>query len=200
MSAVTLTSDELGELRQQLRVKLLVGVNPKIGLYRGQGTLAGWVQVCATRTALNLKRGRLNQVPDGNLAIESLVSQEPNAEMLMAAIQNRNGLGAALSRCLSALTGKEKTLLYMFFVDGMNIEQMGDVFGVHRATIARWMAVVRSRVLAQVCRTASADLCATRAEVLSLMGLARSDIDINVKTILAQGRSATAPSQMKMAA
>lgn len=185
ISAVTLTNDDLAELRQQLRVKLLVGDSAKIGLYRGQGTLAAWVQVCATRTALNLKRGRLNQALAGTTPIESLVSQEPNAETLMAAIQNRNALNAALARCLCALTSKEKTLLARFFVDEMNIDQIGVMFDVHRATIARWLAVIRSKILAQVCQKMSADLRASRSEVLSLMGLARSDIDINVGTILA---------------
>jgi RNA polymerase sigma-70 factor (ECF subfamily) len=184
LGPVTLTEDDLTELRQQLRIKLLVGAKAKIGLYRGQGPLLSWVGACATRTAQNLRRGRFHQALAESCSLEGLVSEEPDAELLLASMQSRTVLSAALRRCLAALPGKEKTLLQMFFVDGLNIDQIGAVFGVHRATIARWIAVIRSKILAEVCRSVSTDLRASRAEVLSLLGLARSEIDIGVGTIL----------------
>lgn len=188
-AAVT-TDDDLKELRQQLRIKLLVGDRPKIGQYRGQGTLLGWVQACATRTALNLKRGHFHRTRSEPTMLERMVSDECNPERQLASRQSRNALSAALARCLAALSAKEKTLLQLFFVDAVSMEEIAPLFGVHRATVARWIGATRTKVLDGVCRAMSAELQATRAEVSSLMGLDRSEIDISVGTILGGGRSA----------
>jgi RNA polymerase sigma-70 factor, ECF subfamily len=202
VSAVTPTEDDLTELRQQLRIRLLVGAKAKIGQYRGQGTLLAWVQACATRTALNLKRGHFYRTRSEATPLDSLVSQEPDPELLIASRQSRNALSTALHRCLSALSVKEKTLLQMFFVDAISMEQIGTLFGVHRATVARWMAVTRSRILDGVCQSVSRPFHASRSEVLGLMGLAPSEIDISVVTILVNGGAASvrAPSILAQAA
>lgn len=172
------TGDDLAELRQQLRIKLLVGANAKIGQYRGQGSLLSWVRACATRTALNFKRGRFHRASLEEMPIESLASQAPNPEHLLTAVQSRHALSKALTHCIVALTDKEKLLLQMFFVDGHSMERMASTFGVHRATIARWIAALRSRILDSVCQSVSTPLQANRAEVLSSMGLSHCEIDI----------------------
>jgi RNA polymerase sigma-70 factor (ECF subfamily) len=193
--AVPPTEDDLTELRQQLRIKLLVGASAKIGQYRGQGTLLAWVQACATRTALNLRRGHFYRARSEATPLESLASQEPDPELVIASRQSRNALSAALHRCLSALSAKEKTLLQMFFVEAISMEQIGIIFGVHRATIARWIAVTRSRILDGVCQSVSEQLQASRSEVLGLMGLARSEIDLSVGSILVSGGGASVGSR-----
>src|SRR5688572_22096680 len=45
LGRVALTTHEEDELRQQLRVKLLVGPHPKILEYKGSGPLGAWVRV-----------------------------------------------------------------------------------------------------------------------------------------------------------
>src|SRR5262249_46804856 len=44
------------EVRQELRVKLLAGPEPRLRSYAGIGALFEWLRVAALRTAINLKR------------------------------------------------------------------------------------------------------------------------------------------------
>src|SRR5204863_6073946 len=68
---VALSHDQADELRQQLRVALLIGEQPKIGTFRGQGPLGAWVQVCAVRLALRLGSNRKRMLmPDAGLLDE----------------------------------------------------------------------------------------------------------------------------------
>jgi RNA polymerase sigma-70 factor (ECF subfamily) len=70
--------------------------------------------------------------------------------------------------------------LQLFFVEALSMEKIGRIFGVHRATITRWIAVTRSTLLDGVCQSVSEQLHASRSEVLGLIGLARSEMDISV--------------------
>src|SRR4030095_7075660 len=56
LSALTLTSHAIDDVRQALRDKLMIASPgpPKIVQYTGRGALDSWVRVVAVRTALNL--------------------------------------------------------------------------------------------------------------------------------------------------
>src|SRR3954470_11178677 len=49
-----LSADKVDELRQMIRVKLLVGELPGIGTYRGRAPLSAWLHVAAVRSALDI--------------------------------------------------------------------------------------------------------------------------------------------------
>lgn len=183
---IALSADQADELRQQLRVTLLLGAEPKIGTFRGQGPLGAWVQVCAVRLALKLgaANDRLASADAG--VLEGLVSQDADQELLAAKSQYRDTFQAALEECFSALPSRQKTLLRMHFLDGMSIDEMGQVFHVHRATIARWLVAVRREVLDQLCHKISMNLRTSSSEFRSMVRLVRSDVRLSLHRILGE--------------
>jgi RNA polymerase sigma-70 factor (ECF subfamily) len=184
---VVLSRDQVDELRQQLRVSLLMGPTARIGTFRGQGPLGGWVQVCAVRLALRLGANRHRMLmPDVDL-LDQLVSRDADQELLAARSRYRDTFQAALEECFVALAPRQKTLLRMHFVDAMNIDEMALVFRVHRATVARWLVSIRRDVLAELCRKVSSNLRTSSSEFRSLVRLVRSDVRLSLRRLLGDG-------------
>jgi RNA polymerase sigma-70 factor (ECF subfamily) len=183
---IVLSADQADELRQQLRVSLLLGDAPKIGSFRGQGPLGAWVQVCAVRLALRLGAARERLVGQDTSLLEGLVSQEADQELLAAKSQYRDAFQAALEECFMAMPTRQKTLLRMHFLDGMSIDEMGQVFHVHRATIARWLLAIRREVLEQISRKISLDLRTSSSEFRSMVRLVSPDVRLSLHRILGE--------------
>jgi RNA polymerase sigma-70 factor (ECF subfamily) len=180
-----LTSDELDEVRQLLRLKLLVGPRPKIADYRGHGPLCAWVRACAARQALNFRRANPD-VAGRALVLDELLASDHSVEVTAAKLQHYETFSDCLERCFAGLTAREKTLLRMRFLDAMSIDEIGLVFGVHRATVARWLVAIRGNVLNMLCSELSSDLAATGAEVQSLVRLVGSDVMLSFVRILSE--------------
>jgi RNA polymerase sigma-70 factor (ECF subfamily) len=179
-----LAPEQLDELRQQLRVRLLTGPNPRIASYQGHGPLGAWVRVAAARLALELSSGaRLAAESDGAL-VDALVAAGVDPELAAAKRQFHAEFRAALEQSLSALNAREKTLLRMHFLDHLNIDEMGTVFRVHRATVARWLVAIRRQVFDVVCQKLSLELSSSPSEVASLVRMVRSEVQVSIQRLL----------------
>jgi RNA polymerase sigma-70 factor, ECF subfamily len=184
---VALDPHEADELRQQVRVRLLIGDEPRIAGYRGHGPLQAWVRVAAARLAFELKRAPHHKRDDTSM-LERLANADVDPELAAAKAQHRDVFSAALEEGFSSLTAREKTLLRMYFLDGMSIDQICVVFRVHRATVARWLVRIRKQMLDHLCSRMAVDLRGTASEVNSLVHLVRSDIEVSVRRLLAVSR------------
>jgi RNA polymerase sigma-70 factor, ECF subfamily len=183
---VALSRDQADELRQQLRLTLLLGADAKIGTFKGQGPLGAWVQVCAVRIALRLgAHGHRTVVSDAGL-LDQLVSRDADQELLAAKARYQDTFQVALEECFTALDARQKTLLRMHFLDGMNIDEIGLVFRVHRATVARWLVAIRRDVLEQLCTKVRINLRTSSSEFMSLVRLVRSDVRLSLRRILGE--------------
>jgi RNA polymerase sigma-70 factor (ECF subfamily) len=69
-------------------------------------------------------------------------------------------------------------------VDGLSIDALGEIYGVHRATAARWIAKIREDLLARTREAFSARAKVGRAEFESLLRLARSQLDVSLRRVL----------------
>jgi RNA polymerase sigma-70 factor (ECF subfamily) len=184
LALVALGEDDAQEVRQRLRLKLLVGPNPKIGLYYGHAPLTTWVRVCAAREALNLKRKPAGIGDDNVDLLERLTSFAPTPEALAVNSEHRELLRQTLQECFATLGPREKTLLRMRCLDDMSIDQIGAVFRVHRATIARWLVAVREQLQSAVYDQMSAQLETSHSEVVSLVRSLRIEIDVSLARLL----------------
>ncbi len=171
------------ELRQQLRIKLLVGPPPLIADYRGMGPLGAWVRICAFRLALDLKLGSEHKQGDSE-ALEAMIVPEVGREVTIDAGTHREAFDSALRDALATLTPRDKTLLRLHFLDGMNIDALGVLFRVHRATVARWLVSIRGQVLERVRQRLSMDLGASASEARSLIRVFRSDVQLSIRRML----------------
>jgi RNA polymerase sigma-70 factor, ECF subfamily len=170
------------DVRQDLRIRLLVGPAPRIGQYGGRGPLGAWVRMAAIRIALNLlERERRRQPTSDVTALSTLIGEEANPEI--AAVRSLHG-GAfqqALDKSLRVLDARDKTLLRMHFVDQLDIDTIGQIYRVHRATVARWLVAIRRRVLDNLRAELSLELPATTSEFRSMLTVLRADLEVSVR-------------------
>src|SRR5262249_41579234 len=154
-----------------LRERLFVaaeGRRPRIEDYSGRGALSSWLRVVALRAASNLHRGGA-----GRPHLE-LDEEEPPAHLLAAdpellVIRARCGeaFPKALRDAFAALTAEERSLLRFHFLDGLGIDQLAPILGVHRATAARRLSAARGRMVEETLRLLGDRLGASPAELES---------------------------------
>jgi RNA polymerase sigma-70 factor (ECF subfamily) len=175
----------LDEVRQKIRVKLLVGRSPGIRRYRGLGPLGAWVRVTAVRVALDLTAEAATSGANADLALCDLgASVDDGPELAIFRGLYRDRFRAGIEKSIDALAPRDKTLLRLYVVDGLNIEAIGAIYRVHRATVARWFVAIRSRVLASLRGQLGLRFEPSPSELRSLIRLLHDDIHLSARRIL----------------
>ena len=163
-----LSADDHADVLQLVRVRLMVGkdgATPRIVEYAGGGRLGALVFVAATRIGLNMLRAR-QKIDDSDLS--SLDPADPDGLALADQLgkqEYRAELRTAFAEAVKQLDKKDRTLLRLSVIDGLSIDELGTMYRVHRATVARWIAAARDN-LTKV----------ARERFLSLTGLSKSDL------------------------
>lgn len=138
----------LDDVKQRLREKLFLVQPAGILGYAGTGALRGWVRAAALHLLLNITERETREEPMSNEKLfDVVIGDEPSAEVAYVKLACRQELEEALAFAMSMLSDREKTLLRHAFVDRRNVDEIGAVYGVHRATAARWVASARSRLV-----------------------------------------------------
>lgn len=179
------------EVKQALRDRLFVavdGAEPRIAAYTARGPLKAWVRVAAVRLALDIRARARRELPaSDDSELGQAVELDPEIALLKttyAAEVNR-----ALAGAITTLTARERAVLKLNVVDGLNIAEIGGVYGVHRATIARWIARARERLFDRTRADLRDRLQLSPSELDSVVRLVRSQIDLRMSQIF----SATNP-------
>jgi RNA polymerase sigma-70 factor, ECF subfamily len=171
------------EVRQQLRERLLVareGQPPRIAEYAGLGPLGAWVRVAALRLALDVVTG-----PAPVEFTEAPALAAPNdPELALIRSRYQGAYQEALRDSVQALDVRERTLLRMNVIDGLSVDRLGEVYGVHRATAARWLTRAREHLLDETYRLLSERLKVPLGELRSLTKLLRSDLHLSLQRLL----------------
>jgi RNA polymerase sigma-70 factor (ECF subfamily) len=87
---------------------------------------------------------------------------------------------------VSTLSARDRTLLYAHFVDGLPIERLGAMHGVHRTTTSRWLADAQNTLLVAVRKTLKTRLNVGHDTVESILELVQSRIELNLETVLGE--------------
>jgi RNA polymerase sigma-70 factor (ECF subfamily) len=175
------------DVRQLLRQKLFVrdGVSaPKIADYAGRGPLVTWVRVSAVRTALNLRDSGKREQPMTSSQVAALAPPVDDPALKYLKAQFADEFEAALARASAALTDRDRTILRLRFVDDLNIDQIGGLYGVHRATVARWIARIRDELFAATRKDLVGRLRLSDSDFEGLLRLARSQLDLSLSAVL----------------
>jgi RNA polymerase sigma-70 factor (ECF subfamily) len=177
------------EVRQVLAAKLLVaapGEAPAIADYAGRAPLSAWVRIAAIRTALNLRRGKAGEVERAAAReIDELAGPgADDIELDVIRRRYRPAFEAAIARALAALPVRDRTLLRLRIVEGAPVERIAAMYGVHRATMTRWLAECRATLSDETRRILAAELGATGAELDSLAELVRSQLHVSMARLL----------------
>jgi RNA polymerase sigma-70 factor, ECF subfamily len=169
------------EVLQRTRVRLLVGAPPLVATYAGAGSLASWVRVSALRIAIDSRAapvisdsGGLEQVGAGDMPIDRRLGLE----------QFRTRLQSAMRTAIGDLRPEERALLRMHFFDGLTVDRLGVLLGVHRATAARRLVAIRRKVLDGTKRLLNIDFGSTSAELASLWRAFGDEIEVSLSSIV----------------
>jgi RNA polymerase sigma-70 factor (ECF subfamily) len=179
--------DFIDEVLQLLRVHLFSGEAPKIQTYTGRGPLERWLRTVVMRLAFRQKKARARQRPNPPEelgAAPTFASRRDGAEEPFKAVYAR-AFERALDEAFRTLTSRERAVLRLHFAEGMNIDEIGRVYAVHRATVARWIAGYREALAKSVraqLETKFGQL--TRDEFDSLFSLVYEQLDLSVTTLL----------------
>jgi RNA polymerase sigma-70 factor, ECF subfamily len=138
------------ELRQILRHRLFVaepGSAPKITEYTGRGALRVWVRIAAMRTALNHAIRDAREVALEGDALAVLVGGGDDPELTYMKRVYTDAFKTAFKDAFAALGSRERNLLRYAFGKGLTVDAIGSLYGVHRATAARWVAQAHARLI-----------------------------------------------------
>lgn len=174
--------DLVEEVKQLLRVQLLVakdGKPPGIAGYRGKGPLRGWLRITATRELIRHKKKRAREAPIER-GLDQLLATglDPALEALKA--EYRDEFAAALKDAIADLSPEDRTLLRQQIVDELTIDEVGAVFGVHRATAARWLNRARAALVSATHRRLADRLKLPVDQIESVIRLVQSRLDASV--------------------
>jgi RNA polymerase sigma-70 factor (ECF subfamily) len=172
------------EVRQRLRVHLFVGAEPKIREYGGRGSLAGWVRVCSMRLAQMLRRGARREQPVDEPESDRLALAAADPELALIKRKYGREFTEAVAASVLALDGRDRTVLKLNVLDRLNIDKIGALYGVHRATVAAWIAAARRAILDGTRQRLAQKLRLDVSELESLMGLVRSELDVRLSQLL----------------
>jgi RNA polymerase sigma-70 factor (ECF subfamily) len=144
-----LDADARAEVLQRVRVRLFVARRdgaPVILHCAGRGRLGGLVHVTAIREAARL----LSATRPSTLTPATLGEAELD---LRGLDHHADALAkAAFERAAARLERRDRTLLRLHYAREVSAARIARMYGVHRATAARWLESARLRLLQGLCR------------------------------------------------
>jgi len=180
------SQDLVEEVCQQLAAKLFTTTPdkpPAISKYAGRGELSAWLQVMATRDAyklINKQRGRGADID----ALADLAIDVDDPELQTLKTTYRAHFKRAFEHAFARLSPRERNILRHEYLDGRNIDRIGLLYGVHRATVARWRAKARERLFRETRKVFENELKVTGKEFDSILRLIQSQLHVSLHRLL----------------
>lgn len=153
---------------------------PRIAEYKGIGPLEGWVATTTSTTLLMLQRAawRRREQPETPATSQRVGVLNPELEVMRARYKAQ--LEEAITSALTELGDRERTLLRLHLGERLNIDTLGSMYGVNRATAARWLVLARKSLLERARAAIRASLGASEEELDSLGALLRSQLHVSL--------------------
>lgn len=191
LRAMSINDADIADIEQVVRLKLLVGDGQDARLvgYAGQGKLGGLVRVAAVREALSLLRRR--KITSSEDWLDELSSPDDDPALVQLKTRHRVAFKEAFEEAVRRLSPREHTLLRLHLVRHQSIDQVGSIYGIHRATAARWIdAAKRSlRTLTNAVLAERFDLRGPELE--RVVELIESRIELSIDRLLATAAEPT---------
>ena len=187
LRAMSIIDADIADIEQTVRIKLLVGTGgepARLVDYAGQGKLGGLVRVAAVREALSLLRTRKPASTTEDW-LDELSSPDDDPALVRLKAQHRVAFKTAFEDAVRALSARDHALLRLHLVKHESIDRIGAIYGVHRATAARWVDGAKRSL-----RTATNRLLAERfdlrgPELERVVDLIESRIELSIDRLLA---------------
>ena len=184
LAGMKLPAATVDDVRSIVRDKLLLADGdkvPRVVEYAGRGRLRGLVQVTATRTAIDRIR---HDEKEAELPARELAAPTDVAMSLIKA-QYREAFAAGFARAVAGAPRRERNLLRLHFLGGMTLEQLAQMYNVHRATVVRWLAAAREAVFERTRDHVAETIGAPADELDEMFDLVKSRVELSVERLLA---------------
>jgi RNA polymerase sigma-70 factor (ECF subfamily) len=96
----------------------------------------------------------------------------------------REAFRQSFVEAVAALPPRERNLLRQNVIDGLSIDDLGKLYGAHRATAARWLAEARKELLAGTRVRLVERVGIPEDECDSIMRLVHSQLDVTLRRLL----------------
>jgi RNA polymerase sigma-70 factor (ECF subfamily) len=192
LATMQLDATVIDEVKQRVRVRLLVaeeGASPRILAYAGRGRLDGLACVTASRIALDIVRAKkrdpaapVDRLADdlgADVAPRTAANNGPEDALFREEAHRR--FRVSFAEAVDALEPRERAVLKLHLLEGVTLERLASMYSVHRATVVRWLADARSKVLSRTRRSLAAAL--DTADVEGTIALLESRLDASIERL-----------------
>jgi RNA polymerase sigma-70 factor len=145
--------EEGEDLAQEITVKMLKEGNRFAG-YNGRGSLASWLRAAVSHAAIDRFRRARKQV-----SLEDLPTYEATTEVKRfgqkdeaETLDARWGpvISNTVSESISKLAARDRLALGLYYLRGISLHAIGRQFGIHEATVSRWLEGLRRDIRKKV--------------------------------------------------
>lgn len=172
------------ELLAELPADLLVtrdSAPPRIHGYRGRGPLGAWLRVVAVRAIIDRRRRAGEPADEARIAA---LAADDDPELAMLRRMYKGQIETAFAEALRTASPEERLLLRQSHLDGLGIDRLAILHGVHRATVARRLQAARANLLERVREILSSQLKIGHDTFTSIVRLVRSELAISLERYL----------------
>ena len=183
LARMRITGARLADVKQLVRQRLFVGASGgtgKIVEYAGRGDLRRWVRSVAVRTCLNELRRNKREIliDDQVLAQNAVAGDDPQMQYMKQTYAGE--FKQAFTIALAGLGAREQTLLRYHHVDGLNIDEIGAIYRVHRVTAFRWLEKAKEQLVKVTLEQLRARLKVTPGELDSVLRMIQSQVHLSL--------------------
>jgi RNA polymerase sigma-70 factor (ECF subfamily) len=174
----------IDEVQQVTRVRLLVAEEqPRIVAYSGSGSLGAWVRVVALREALAIVDDGKRAAGDAQL-FDSVPDPAEDPELALLQSKYSAQFKDAFQQAIAGLSVRERSLFRLQVIDGLSGEEIGRIYGAHKATVNRWLAKARRALLADTRKILQRALGVEPFEIESILRLVDSQLELSLQRVL----------------
>ena len=185
LSGMKLPAATIEDIRAVVRDKLMLPDGdqpPRVVAYAGHGRLRGLIQVTATRTAIDRIR---HEEREAELPADDQLAAAGDVELSLIKAQYREAFVAGFTVAVQTLERRDRNLLRLHLLGGVTLEQLAQMYGVHRATVVRWLAGARSALFDATRAHVASSIGAPADELDQMFELVRSRVELSVERLLA---------------
>jgi RNA polymerase sigma-70 factor (ECF subfamily) len=183
LAQMGLARDVVDEVMQQMRAKLFAPP-ARIATYSGRASLRSWVRTVATRIAVDRARVQTPVMTEPE-ALERVPDLQADPELAHFRARYQDELKVAFHAALATLDVRQRNLLRHHFVDGLTVEAIGALYGVHKTTAFRWIEAARTALTKRTRTGFQHRVQALPSELESILRLLQSHIDLSLSRVWA---------------
>ncbi len=177
------------EVQQKLAETLFVaraGKSPKIGQYKAQGPIAGWLAIAAHRIALRMQKGQRAGQSSDDEALARVIGLGEGPEMAAIDNQYKAAVSRALKKAVADLPAEDKVMLKIYHLRGVTTTAIAKMNKMSQPTVSRRLKQIRGLLRERTEQYLTDELTLSEAAIKAVFRLACSQIDLSLSKLLGE--------------